>query len=418
MASRDAFLDQPRRIVAAVLVVAAVVGSFGLAYAFADVLFSLFVGIVLATSLKPLIDALQQCGVRQSTAVLAVYACVTLLLLVVILAGVPPVIHRARELANEFLRASEQVRQWLANAGDVFWANAARRLMAGFSVGHIAEPEQSLATFGRTASYLAILARGLLAGCVVVLLAFYWSLQGDRTIRWMLLLVPLANRESVREAISEIEGKVGAYVRGQGLVCLAMATMAAVVYGMLGLRSAVVLALVAGLLEVMPVLGPVLGAIPPLGVALFTDPGQVKWVLLAAFLMQQIESYLIVPRIMDKSVGVHPMVTLLAIAAFGSLLGIGGAILAIPLAAIVQALLNRCLLRPAAVEAVKPGGRDALSVLQYDSQKLLSDIRLRDKAELATSAIGHRAEAIEAIARDFDKRLKEIEGSSIAERDL
>ena len=94
----------------------------------------------------------------------------------------------------------------------------------------------------------------------------------------------------------------------------------------------------------------ILGAIPPLGVALFTDPGKTPWVLLAAVLMQQAEGYLLVPRIMDKSVGVHPLVTLLAIAAFGSVLGLAGAILAIPLAAIIQVLLNRYLLGPAAAE--------------------------------------------------------------------
>ena len=75
--------------------------------------------------------------------------------------------------------------------------------------------------------------------------------------------------------------------------------------------------------KLLPVLGPVLGAIPPLGVALVTDPGKTPWVLVAAVLMQQAENYLLVPRIMDKSVGVHPMVTLLAIAAFGSVIGAG-----------------------------------------------------------------------------------------------
>ena len=159
--------------------------------------------------------------------------------------------------------------------------------------------------------------------------------------------------------IAEIEVKVGAYLRGQGLVCLTMAAIAAAAYGLLGLRYAVVLGLVAGVMEALPVLGPVLGAIPPLGVALVTEPGKTPWVLGAAVLMQQAESYLLVPRIMDKSVGVHPLVTLLAIAAFGSVLGLAGAVLAIPLAAIVQMLLNRFLLVPVAAEPRKPLGRGA-----------------------------------------------------------
>ena len=192
-----------------------------------------------------------------------------------------------------------------------------------------------------------------------MLLAFYWSLQGDRTVRWLLLLLPAARRDGARDVIAEIEVKVGAYLRGQGLVCLTMAAIAAAAYGLLGLRYAVVLGLVAGVMEALPVLGPVLGAIPPLGVALVTEPGKTPWVLGAAVLMQQAESYLLVPRIMDKSVGVHPLVTLLAIAAFGSVLGLAGAILAIPLAAIIQVLLNRYLLGPAAAESQQPLGRGA-----------------------------------------------------------
>ena len=122
---------------------------------------------------------------------------------------------------------------------------------------------------------------------------------------------------------------------------------------------------------------------------MFTDPGKTPWVLLAAVLMQQAEGYLLVPRIMDKSVGVHPLVTLLAIAAFGSVFGLAGAILAIPLAAIIQVLLNRYLLGPAAAEPQQPCGRGTLSVLHYDVQQLLRDIRLRDKAERSAESIDH-----------------------------
>jgi predicted PurR-regulated permease PerM len=278
-----------------------------------------------------------------------------------------------------------------------------------------AEAQQALATVGQTASYLAAAARGLLIACVVVLLAFYWSLQGDRTVRWALLLLPESARDGARGTIEEIEAKVGAYLRNQGLVCLAMAAAASVVYSLLGLRYSIVLGLAAGLLEVVPVLGPILGAVPALGVALFTDSGRTPWVLLAAILMQQAENYLLVPRMMDKGVGVHPMVTLLAITAFGSLLGIVGAILAIPLAAIMQILLNRYVLGPAATQPKRPEGRGAASVLHYQAQELLCDIRQRHKAEPASSTVGHLAEAIEGIARDLDAGLRELDGQGEAE---
>jgi predicted PurR-regulated permease PerM len=410
MAAPGVFPDQPRRIVAATLVVVAVIAGFGAAYLLSSAMFLLFVGVVLATALKPIVEGLQRRGIPQPVAVAAVYACVVLILAAVIAAGAPLVASQVRGLVHEIPLASQQAEQWLDSAGDVLWANVARQLAADLSlVNAPAEADQALATVGRTASYLAAGAHGLLTACVAVLLAFYWSLQGDRTVRWLLLLLPVARRDGARDTVVEVEGKVGAYLRGQGLVCLAMAAMAVAVYSLLGLRYAIVLGLLAGLVEVVPVLGPVLGAIPPLGVALVTDPGKTPWVLLAAILMQQAESYLLVPPIMGKSLGVHPMVTLLAIAAFGSLLGVAGAILAIPLAAIIQVLLNRYVLGPAANAAHQPSGRGALSVLHYEAQELLRDIRLRDHTEPVAGQSGRIEETIEAIARDLNEGLQEIE---------
>jgi predicted PurR-regulated permease PerM len=411
MASSDVSADQSRRVIAATVVVAAVITAFAAVYVVGNVVFLLFVGIVLATALKPIIEAIQRCGIRQPVAVAAVYACLALLLIGLTIVGAPPLVSRSREIAGEIPQVITAMHHWLENAGNALWAKVARRLAGELSLdGAPLAPEQSLATVSQTANYLAVVARGLLTSSVVVLLAFYWSLQGDRTVRWLLLLLPVAKRDKVRETIDEIEGKVGAYIRGQGLVCLAMAAMAATIYGLLGIRYGLELGLIAGLFEVMPVLGPVLGAIPPLIIVAFTDPAKTLWVLLAAVLMQQVEGYLIVPRIMDKSVGVHPMVTLLGIAAFGSLFGIPGAILAIPLAAMVQVLLNRYVLLPAASQPDQPSGRGALSVLQYDAQKLLCDIRLRDKAESSEPNMVRLAEDIESIARDLDERLKEAEG--------
>jgi predicted PurR-regulated permease PerM len=416
MASPGPFHDQPRRVVGATLVVAAVVAAFAVAYLLSDVLLLLFVGVLLATALEPVINALQRRGVWQPVAVGTVYICTAFLLAVGIIVVAPYLMSQVRGLLSEVPRAGNQAHQWLENAGDALWANVARRLVAEIPSGKgAAEVEQALATVGQTASYLATAARGLLTACLAVVLAFYWSLQGDRTIRWLLLLLPVARRDATRDTIAEIEGKVGAYIRGQGLVCLAMAGMATAVYSLMGLRYAIVLGLVAGLLEVVPVFGPILAAIPALGVTLFTAAGKTPWVLLAAVLMQQAENYLLVPSIMGKSVGVHPMVTLLAIVAFGSLFGVAGAILAIPLAAIVQVLLHRYMLNHAAAEIRQPSGRGVVSVLHYDAQQLLRDIRLRDKAEPPAAKSDRFGEAVEAIARDLADRLQGMEDGSDVE---
>ena len=92
----------------------------------------------------------------------------------------------------------------------------------------------------------------------------------------------------------------------------------------------------AGLMEIVPLVGPALGAIPALLVAASTDPTKVIWVLGAYILIQFAESHFLVPRVMDRTVGVNPVASLLAFVAFGAIFGFAGAILAVPLAAVVQ----------------------------------------------------------------------------------
>ena len=119
---------------------------------------------------------------------------------------------------------------------------------------------------------------------------------------------------------------------------------------------------------------------------------------------------------MDESVGVNPIVTLLSIAAFGSLLGVIGAILAIPMAAIIQLLLYRFVLGPEAIEQEASEGRDSLSVLRYETQVLIQDMRqhIRHKELVPDEEIDHVEDRIEAIATDLDSILAQSAPSEVA----
>ncbi len=120
MASRRSYSEQPRRVVAATLVAAAVITGFAVAYLLSDVLFLLFVGVVLATALEPLIVAFQRRRIPQPVTVGAVYACVILVLTVVITIGSPYVVKQLRGLLSEVPRASQEAQQWLAAPGTFF----------------------------------------------------------------------------------------------------------------------------------------------------------------------------------------------------------------------------------------------------------------------------------------------------------
>jgi hypothetical protein len=119
---------------------------------------------------------------------------------------------------------------------------------------------------------------------------------------------------------------------------------------------------------------------------------------------------------MDRSVGVNPVVTLLALLTFTSFLGLPGAILAVPLAAIFQMLVDRFLLGPDAVEQEPPAGRDYINRLRYETQGLVQDIRkqIRRKGQDPVRGTDGIRDEIEAIARDLDSILAQAAESEAA----
>ena len=159
--------------------------------------------------------------------------------------------------------------------------------------------------------------------------------------------------------------------------------------------------------------GPLLGAIPAALVALSIAPSKLVWVVVATLVIQQVENSLLVPRVMRKSVGVNPFVSLLALFAFSSLLGIAGALMAIPIAAIIQLLLDRYIFGPGAVEPEVSAGRDYASRLRYDAQDLAQDLRKQARlkkggSDLRVKQIDQVMDEIEAITTDLDSLLAQV----------
>jgi predicted PurR-regulated permease PerM len=406
-----------RRVAVGTLVVAGVGCGFGVLYLFWDVVFLLFVAIVLATAIKPLVGRLVREGRSPTVAVGLVYAALGLVLLTAAVLLLPLVVDQFVQAVSALPEAYRHTREQLLESARPWVAQTARYLPAQIGWPRPTPNSETLGTVATAASAVGPLLRAVLATLAVLVLSFYWSLQDEKTLRNMLLLVPPARREGIRDLLAQIEDKLGAYIIGQGILCLLVGLMALVAFLLIGLPYAVVLSLSYGLLEAIPYFGPMLGAATAMFVALSVDPGKVVWVIVTALAIQGVENYLLVPRVMDKSVGVNPLVTLLAIAAFGELFGLAGAVLSIPLAAIVQLLLNRLLLAPEALEPAAPAGRDASSLLQYQVRELIQDVRLqiRNKPAAPSRGADRVEEEIESIARGLDRLLGESTAESAPE---
>ena len=410
-------LSQPytwtfRRAVWATLVLLSVVIGFWLIYRFNQVIFTLFVAIVIGTVIRPAVAWLYQRGMPQTLGVVLVYLLLFLLLTGFLLLLFPLISTQGATVAATIPDYYQNVREWVINNPSQFVASLSQFLPA---VLPTLRPVQQtapelMASAGQVAGYVSSLARVIFTAIMILALAFYWTLDGPRIIKSFLLVLPQHQRESIDELISAMESKVGLYIIGQGSLCLAIGIMALIAYLLIGLPNALVLALIAGVLEAVPMIGPLLGAVPAALVALSIAPDKLIWVIVATVIIQQMENSLLVPRIMKKAVGVNPFVTLLALFAFSTFFGLAGALMAIPMAAIIQLALNHFVFQQTTVELEASAGRDYASRLRYEAQDLAQDLRKQARlkkrgSDLAIKQIENVMDEIETITTSLDTLL-------------
>ncbi len=184
---------------------------------------------------------------------------------------------------------------------------------------------------------------GAIPGIIYVFLAsWYFVVDRDNIIESLLL--PLRDTQAtqrLREFITEIELQLGRWAVAQAFLMLIIGVVTYIVLLILRVRYALGLAIVAGLLEIVPTIGPLISVIPALIIAALTG-GVVTavFVLAAYFLIQQLENSLIVPKVMQHAVGIHPLVVILAIAVGQTLAGVSGALLAVPTVVIIRIALG------------------------------------------------------------------------------
>ena len=403
-----------QRVVRATLVLASVILGFWLLYRFYQVVFILFIAIVMGTVIRPAVAWLHRRGLPRIAGVLLVYILLIVLLISFILLLFPLIIEQGITISAVVPGYYQNLREWMMNYPDPLIVRLSEFLPTTLPGLQPVQQtgEEMLASAEQVLDYLTLAAKGSFIALVILVLTFYWTLDGPRTIQSLLLLVPQQKRESIRELISAMETKVGFYVAGQGILCLVIGIMALITYLLIGLPNALALALIAGVLEAVPMIGPLLGAVPAALVGLSIGPDRLIWVIVATVVIQQLENNLLVPRVMRKAVGVNPFVTLLAIFAFSSFFGLAGALMAIPIAAIIQLLLERFVFHLEATEPDTSPGRDYSSRLRYEAQDLAQDLRKQARLKKGGSdsrvkQIDQVMDEIEAITTDLDMLLSQ-----------
>lgn len=302
-----------------------------------EALLLIYIAGLVAIGLGPLVGRIEQTplfgrrGCPRWTAILLIYLVLAGVVVGIGILVVPPLIEQAGALWTALPRLLEQLRQRLIELGLINRSITVRQAVAQSPVGG------TDAVGGVIAAVFGVVG-GLFGLITVLIVAFYLLLDSESLVRTFVRAFPADARARADAACRRISTKVSAWLGGQLLLAGVIGTSAAIGLYALGVPYFYVLALIAGVGEVIPVVGPLLAAIPAVGVAFSVSPALALAVGVFFLIQQQLENHVLVPRVMSRQVGISAAVVMASLIIGSALLGIVGAILAVPTAAIVQVL--------------------------------------------------------------------------------
>ncbi len=320
----------PRSVARATVTVLVIVLAFVLAYTFSDVLVTLLFATLIGTGLYPLVDRFQRYGLGRRPAAAITYLFLAAVAGALVVLALPLVLDRVQAFLARLPSAHEAIRDRLSGSSSLLLRRMGGRVPnQAFSSLPSLGPQGALSATGSAG-------RALAAVIAVLLASFHFTIHGRHIVARVLMLAPRTRRAQMRDFSELLERRLGSYIRAQGIVCLSVGVLVFLCYSAIGLSDALVLALLAGALEILPYFGPVVSAVPALLIALAISPSKALAVLAIVSCVHLFENLVLLPRVMNKAAGVPPAFGLLAMATLGALLGVSGAVLAIPAVLVIQ----------------------------------------------------------------------------------
>lgn len=320
------------------------------------ILLLLILGILFGAAIEPLVHRLRTERLTRAQAILVVYLNIILVLFVVSVLLVPSLVTQGRALFDEVPGILQNVRSEAqgiesqsVRTAIIETSNEVEQRYNDLRTGNGQQVE------GGDAVRYAVSIGGVIVTIITVLIvAFYWLTEKTLIKRAFIHAIPHAGRDRVYHAWDEIEKRIGGWARGQLTLMVIIGVISTIAYGAMGLDFWLALGLIAGLTEAIPFVGPFIGGGAAVAVALTDSFEKTIMVVIFVVLLQQLEGALLVPRVMRNAVGMTPLTVVLAVLIGSRLGGPLGAILAIPVGATVQAIVQEALRRDTKSEDVIP----------------------------------------------------------------
>lgn len=299
-------------------------GSLWFVYFISDIVLQLFVALLLVSVLNPFVIKLSKLKIPKVVSIILSYVLIFGFFGIAIASILPALIEQTTNLANN-------LPLYLQNLGLQNYANEEVLKQLVSQLGSV--PSQIIkAGFLLFGNILSIL--------TVAIFAFYLLLVRDKFDTSLEFLFGKEKTKGVATLINNLEIKLGGWARGQFSLMLTIGVFSYLGFMLLGIPYALPLAMLAGMFEIIPYLGPIIAAVPAIILGFSISPFLGFAAVGFSILIQQLENYVLVPKIMEKSTGVSPIITLLSLAVGFRIAGIVGMIISIPIVIIVQTLIQ------------------------------------------------------------------------------
>lgn len=329
-------LTRPLKILLVLVVTAGILLAL---FRLRAVLWPVLLAVVIVYLTLPLVELLEGREVPRSVAILIVYAFVVVIGALSSFYLAPPFLEQVDLLVASLPEQTYRIERVSANFYERF-----RRMELPGIIKDAAEDasksvEREIRQFAKRAveAVMALLSKAY-ALILAPVIAYYITRDLDDLKRGFLELVPLGARAGTLSLLRDVDAVLSGFLRGQLLVGLAVGALSSLGLFLLGIPYALLIGLLAGLFDIIPYFGPIIGALPAVALALTRSPWIAVWVILMFIAVHELEGAVLSPRIIGNRVGLHPLVVIVAVLAGAEVGGIMGMLVGVPLVAVIRVL--------------------------------------------------------------------------------
>lgn len=314
-----------------------VVLSLWLLYLVRDVIALLFISILIVSALEPAVDWMQRKKIPRAAGVLLIYIGIFFIIGLLFFFIIPPLAGQVSDFFSQFGERLQAIAQY-SRGLETYFQNQNIHISISQM---IEETGNQILSFSPGIFSLSVgIFGGVISFIIVLAMAFYMLMREDGIRHFIVSITPSKHKEYVEDLAARINITIGKWMQGQLMLMAIIFVLDLAVLTFLGIPYALALAFFAGIMEVVPYVGPIISAIPAIVLGFVISP--VKGILVIALYVaiQQTENHIITPQVMKKALGLHPITIILAILVGIKLGGVLGAILGVPIAAAASVFIK------------------------------------------------------------------------------